>query len=216
MGSSTGVRHQRQEVSSTVSPRVESSSPVRGSFFFCWIFFCSNTILADLTEWSIYGKPRITTTTTRMHSSRMRTGRSLTVCCSPLPGGGVLPAWSLGGGFSLPGPGGGGVLPARSLTGDPLPPVSRITHTCKNITLATTSLRPVTMCFRTLMDCSVNMCFRTLMDCSVNKQWLLRNRPLRTVHLQVPSPIAGKYFTWSKYLFIKSFSWLTRKGILCK
>ena len=43
---------------------------------------------------------------TRMHSSRMRTGRSLTVCCSPLPGGGGLPvpggrsAWSQGG-FSL-------------------------------------------------------------------------------------------------------------------
>ena len=28
MGSSTGVRHERQEVSSTVSPRVESSNPV--------------------------------------------------------------------------------------------------------------------------------------------------------------------------------------------
>ena len=33
--------------------------------------------------------------TTRMHSSRMRTGRSLTVCCSLLPGGG-LSAWSGG------------------------------------------------------------------------------------------------------------------------
>ena len=33
MGSSTVVRHERQEVSSTVSPRVESSSPVRGRIF---------------------------------------------------------------------------------------------------------------------------------------------------------------------------------------
>ena len=123
-----------------------------------------------------------------MHSSRMRTGRSLTVCCSLLPGGvslvpggggrgegfslvpggvslvpgGVLPA----GGFSLVlggvllGPGGcllgpRGVLPARRVLpaggvsawsrGGSLetPPVNRITHTCKNITLATTSLRPV-------------------------------------------------------------------------
>ena len=44
---------------------------------------------------------------TRMHSSRMRTGRSLTVCCSLFPGGGggvFLPAG--GGGGSLPGPGG--------------------------------------------------------------------------------------------------------------
>ena len=122
-----------------------------------------------------------------MHSSRMRTGCSLTVCCSLLPGGeGVLPAggvpgpggvsaWSRGvllgpggvsawsgGGFSLvqagvllvPGgrgspwsqggspcqgglPGPGGILQR------PPPPVYRITDTCKNITLATTSLRPV-------------------------------------------------------------------------
>ena len=133
-----------------------------------------------------------------MHSSRMRTGHSLTICCSLLPGG-VLPAggvllgprrvclvlggsaWSLGGGgFSLPGgsawsregfslvPGGGGLsLPGGfSLVpgGSPCwgglpgpggvsawsrgcspetPLVNRITHTCKNITLATTSLRPV-------------------------------------------------------------------------
>ena len=72
------------------------------------------------------------------------------------PGGCLLP-----GGFSLPGVGGGlvlgggvcsrgvslwggGDLPARG--GSPCletPPVNRITHTCKNITLATTSLRPV-------------------------------------------------------------------------
>ena len=49
MGSSTGVRHERQEVSSTDSPRVEGLSPVRGSFFFAE-FICSNTILADLPE----------------------------------------------------------------------------------------------------------------------------------------------------------------------
>ena len=153
----------------------------------------------------------------------MRTGRSLTVCCSllpgdggrkgsqPGPGGGVsarswggvsawsrggVSAWSWGGsawsqgrgfpwwggvclvpggfslvpgGFSLVGgvclvPGGvclvlwggsawsqgGGGSPWRGvclvLGGGPCPetpPVNRITHTCKNITLATTSLRPV-------------------------------------------------------------------------
>ena len=134
-----------------------------------------------------------------MHSSRMRTGRSLTVCCSLLRGRGVS-AWSQGGlpgprGFSLPrgclpGPGGfslprgvsawsggfslpggsawswrggspcpGGVClvlggSAWSRGGSPCPggwparrpppAVNRITHTCKNITLATTSLRPVT------------------------------------------------------------------------
>ena len=84
----------------------------------------------------------------RMRSRRLRTGRSLTVW----RGGGV----SLPGGFSLlggspcrgsPCQGGspcrgalpaGGVLPA----GDP--PVNRMTDTCKNITLATTSLRLVT------------------------------------------------------------------------
>ena len=54
---------------------------------------------------------------TRMHSSRMRTGRSLTVCCSLLPGGGVPgpggclvwgSAWSRG----VPSPRGEGGLPA--------------------------------------------------------------------------------------------------------
>ena len=133
---------------------------------------------------------------TRIHSSRMRTGRSLTVCCSLLPGGGgfsLVPGggstcrggfslvgggspwggspWSRGGspwsgggvlpaGGVLLGPGGvfslpGGVLPAGGVClvwggvclvrgGSPeTPPVYRITDTCKNITLATTSLRPV-------------------------------------------------------------------------
>ena len=61
-------------------------------------------------------------------------------------GGGVCLVW--GGGWCLPGPGGSpcrwGVLPAQG--GCPeTPPVNRITHTCKNITLATTSLRPVIM-----------------------------------------------------------------------
>ena len=101
-----------------------------------------------------------------MHSSRMRTGRSLTVCCSLLPrgggfcqvgggspwSGGVLlgprgvslfrggsPCWGV-----LPGP--GGCLPGPRRGGSPeTPPVYRITDTCKNITLATTSLRPVIM-----------------------------------------------------------------------
>ena len=134
-----------------------------------------------------------------MHSSRMRTGRSLTVCCSLLLGGvclvGGWSAWSWGGflpaqgwggvclvgggspclgvvclvpggegGFSLPRREWGGVsawsrgglsLPGGICLvpgGSPCPrgaarrpPVNRITDTCKNITLATTSLRPVKM-----------------------------------------------------------------------
>ena len=58
--------------------------------------------------------------------------------------GGVSLVWVV----SLPGGGGGspcpgGVLPVQG--GFSLhPPGNRITHTCKNITLATTSLRPVT------------------------------------------------------------------------
>ena len=100
-----------------------------------------------------------------MHSSRMRTGssRSLTVCRCLLPGAGVS---ALGGVCSrgsdlLPGgsaplgmsavegcllPGGGlllgGGIPAFT---EADPPVNRITDTSKNITLATTSLRPVTI-----------------------------------------------------------------------
>ena len=54
-------------------------------------------------------------------------------------------AWSggglLGGGCLLP----GGALPLGG--GGFSLPVNRITHTCKNITLATTSLRPVNMAF---------------------------------------------------------------------
>ena len=50
MGSRTVVRHERQEVSSTDSPGVDGSNPVRGSFFA--EFICSNIILAAMSEWS--------------------------------------------------------------------------------------------------------------------------------------------------------------------
>ena len=113
-----------------------------------------------------------------MHSSRMRTGRSLTVCCSlllPGPGGGCLlgprgwwSAWSGGvvclvPGGCLLGPGGGWSARSRGVSARsggvsawsrgiylPPPPVNRITHTCKNITLATTSLWPVTSLIQVL------------------------------------------------------------------
>ena len=113
-----------------------------------------------------------------MHSSRMRTGRSLTVCRggSPCPGrppcqggspcqggllarGASLPGGLLARGVSLPGgvllPGGCLLAGGVSLPGGPpcrggspcrRPPlVDRITDTRKNITLASTSLRPVIM-----------------------------------------------------------------------
>ena len=69
----------------------------------------------------------------------MRTGRSLTVCRSLLPGGGAcfLLGCVLPRGCVLP----GGGIPACT-EADP-PPVNRITDTSKNITLATTSLRSV-------------------------------------------------------------------------
>ena len=62
---------------------------------------------------------------TRTHSSRMRTGRSLTVCRSLLPGGECL----LLGGLSAP----GGI---PTCTEADTPSVNRITDACKNITLA--------------------------------------------------------------------------------
>ena len=103
-----------------------------------------------------------------MHSSRMRTGRSLTVCCCSSRGGvllgpgggGGLPGRGGGGGFSLVQegvvclvrggfslvPGGFSLVPGGGvLWRPPSPPVNRITDTCKNITLVTTSLRPVKM-----------------------------------------------------------------------
>ena len=95
-----------------------------------------------------------------MHSSRMRTGRSLTVCCSLLPGGvvpgpggvsgpgGCVCSWGVSGlgGVSASGrvPGLGGSAPwgglvrgvsQHALRQTPLPPCGQ-THTCKNITLA--------------------------------------------------------------------------------
>ena len=109
-----------------------------------------------------------------MHSSRMRTGHSLTACRSLIPGGGgclllggvcsggdgvcsggmvSAPGGAASGGVSAPGgvcfwgvsaPGGcllPGGIPACT-EADP-PTVNRITDTSKNITLATTSLRPV-------------------------------------------------------------------------
>ena len=57
-----------------------------------------NTLCLQL---RIFGPEKIPWT--RMHSSRMRTGRSLTVCCSLLPGGGG--GWSASGGVSAPGGG---------------------------------------------------------------------------------------------------------------
>ena len=74
-----------------------------------------------------------------MLQSSSRGGGSSPWSGGVLPAGGVS-AWSWGG---LPGPGGGVCLVPGGFSGDPLPPVYRITDTCKNITLATTSLRPV-------------------------------------------------------------------------
>ena len=82
-----------------------------------------------------------------MHSSRMRTGRSLTVCWRLLPGGvsawsgGVSGPWGVGlwsrgvclvRGVCVPGPGGLASQHALRQTS----PVDRITDACKNITLA--------------------------------------------------------------------------------
>ena len=90
----------------------------------------------------------------------------------PGPRGGV-PAWS--GGVYLPGPGGGGgctclvpggctclvrggeggtclVPGGRAWSGTP-PTVNRMTHRCKNITLAKTSFRPVINITRILCSC---------------------------------------------------------------
>ena len=67
-----------------------------------------------------------------MHSSKMRTGRSLTVCRSLLPGGGGFalgdvsaPGGCLLGGCLLP----GGGFPA--CTEADTPPVNRMTNRCK-------------------------------------------------------------------------------------
>ena len=107
----------------------------------------------------------------RMHSSRMHTGHSLTVCQSLLLPGGICSRGICSGGCLLPvgggvsalggcllqgvsAPGGlsalgevvcsqdGCVVSQHALRQMP-PPVNRITDMSKNITLATTLLRPV-------------------------------------------------------------------------
>ena len=94
---------------------------------------------------------------TRMHSSRMRTGRSLTVCCSLFPGGcllqgGGVPGRGGGGvcsggvsapeGGGVPGPGVG--VSQHALMQTPPPPVDRILDTrLWKYYLGPTSLRPV-------------------------------------------------------------------------
>ena len=73
-----------------------------------------------------------------MHSSRMRTGRALTVSGGGgcLPGGGVS-AWRGG----VPGGGVPDQAPPPKIWRNP-PPCGQ-THACENITLAKTSFRPV-------------------------------------------------------------------------
>ena len=89
---------------------------------------------------------------TRLHSSRMRTARALTVSPSMLCAGGwgcllqggvylggsaSRGVCSGGGGCLLPGEGvsaPGGVVSQHALKQTP-PPVNRITHACENITL---------------------------------------------------------------------------------
>ena len=89
-----------------------------------------------------------------------------------LPGLGGSP-WSWGG---LPGPGGS---PCRG--GSPeTPPVNRITDTCKNITLATTSLRPVTRSWTFSCNLSVSLSTFTLFQTTpFQHDWILESYPLR-------------------------------------
>ena len=79
-----------------------------------------------------------------MHSSRMCTGRSLTVCRSLL----LVRRWgclcSRGRGY----------IPACN-GADPSSPVDRITDMSKNITLATTLLQPVSMHSSRTISCSI-------------------------------------------------------------
>ena len=96
---------------------------------------------------------------TRMHSSRMRTGPSLTACR------GVHA--SQGGGYMHASRGGG--IPACT---EADPPVDRITDTSKNITLATTSLRPV---IRTNSLCGMAFTFGLFL--SVNNHDLVTYGP---------------------------------------
>ena len=146
-----------------------------------------------------------------MHSGRMHTGRSLTVCRSLPPGGGLLPGGEgicsqgegvCSGGVSAPGGSGlggcllpeGCLLPGVSAQGRggvyswgesqhalrQTPPVNRMTDTCKNITLATTSLRPVMRanllrkCRRFITIQEMKVFFRQLISLLLLKRFNIR------------------------------------------
>ena len=85
---------------------------------------------------SIDFKGSLKVSQTSMHSSRMRTTRLLTVLGGLHPGGSTQP-----GGVCIQGclPNLGGVY-IQGGWAYPLPPVNRMTHSCKNITLPQTSL----------------------------------------------------------------------------
>ena len=89
----------------------DSSESQVVSFYCLWTWLCfrvrgpiydqdcqqlSPNMTYQIKEWALLYQTLLKCQWTRMHSSRMHTGRSLTVCCSLLPAGGES-AWSGGG-----------------------------------------------------------------------------------------------------------------------
>ena len=126
-----------------------------------------------------------------MHSSRMRTGRSSIVCRSLLPGGCVCSRGCLLWGVSAL----GGVCSWRgcgipACTEADTPPCEQMTDRCKNITLATTSLRPVNF----ISDFTITFLpapnHRRLVEelnLSMTKKYTYRNWFLLLTHISIDS-----------------------------
>ena len=133
-----------------------------------------------------------------MHSSRMHTGRSLTVCggegclvprgVSGPRGGCLLPGGCLlQGGVCLV-PGEGGMVPGGipACTEADIPREQNDRDRCKNITLATTSLRPVTRKHSSKMRTTRLPTVRVVAvtRCQL-KGWLPQDIP---IHMDTPTP----------------------------
>ena len=110
--------------------------------------------------------------------------------------------WSWGG---VPGPGGtclvpGGYLPGLGGPGQVLPPVNRMTNTCKNITLAKTSFRPVIKCQKVSTKADQNIVLLAPFPASAAAENFIALKIISSFEWSLPCP------RWHQPEAVKQFS----------